>query len=47
MPQNGSYDLNDIDRERINGQAVLQFRPVDGLMAARAVVFGQASARAR
>src|SRR5256886_11522070 len=23
--------LNDIDRERINGQAVLQFRPVDNL----------------
>ncbi|WP_192878892.1 TonB-dependent receptor [Sphingopyxis lindanitolerans] len=33
VPQNASYDLNDIDRERINGQAVLQFRPVDGLTA--------------
>lgn len=33
VPQNASYDINDIDRERINGQAVLQFRPVDGLTA--------------
>lgn len=31
VPQNASYDLNDIDRERINGQVVLQFRPVDTL----------------
>lgn len=31
VPQNASYDLNDINRERINGQAVLQFRPADGL----------------
>lgn len=33
VPQNASYDLNDIDRERINGQAVLQFRPSDDLTA--------------
>ncbi|MFV0622982.1 TonB-dependent receptor [Sphingomonas sp. ac-8] len=33
VAQNASYDLNDIDRERINGQAVLQFRPVDSLTA--------------
>jgi TonB-dependent receptor len=33
VPQNASYDLNDIDRERINGQAVLQFRPIDSLTA--------------
>jgi TonB-dependent receptor len=33
VPQNASYDLNDIDRERINGQLVLQFRPVDRLTA--------------
>lgn len=33
VPQNASYNLQDIDRERINGQAVLQFRPVDGLTA--------------
>lgn len=33
VPQNASYDLNDINRERINGQAVLQFRPTDSLTA--------------
>jgi TonB-dependent receptor len=33
VPQNASYDLNDINRERINGQAVLQFRPIDSLTA--------------
>ena len=33
VPQNASYDLNDINRERINGQAVLQFRPTDELTA--------------
>lgn len=33
VPQNASYDLNDINRERINGQLVLQFRPVDDLTA--------------
>src|SRR3546814_13970664 len=33
VPQNASYDLNDINRERINGQAVLQFRPTDALTA--------------
>ena len=33
VPQNGSYDFADGKRERINGQAVLQFRPVDSLTA--------------
>jgi TonB-dependent receptor len=33
VPQNASYEFNDIDRERINGQAVLQFRPTDELTA--------------
>ena len=33
VPQNASYDLNDINRERINGQAVLQWRPMDELTA--------------
>src|SRR3546814_8854148 len=33
VPQNASYDLNDITRERINGPAVLQFRPTDSLTA--------------
>ena len=31
VQQNASYDLNEIDRKRINGQAVLQFRPMDNL----------------
>jgi TonB-dependent receptor len=33
VPQNASYDLNDVNRERINGQAVLQFRPSDAFTA--------------
>ena len=33
VPQNASYDRNDGRRERINGQAVIQFRPVDSLTA--------------
>jgi TonB-dependent receptor len=33
VPQNASYNLTDIDRERINGQLVLQFRPVDSVTA--------------
>jgi TonB-dependent receptor len=33
VPQNASYDLNDINRERINGQLTLQFRPLDNLTA--------------
>ncbi|GGB40942.1 TonB-dependent receptor [Sphingomonas metalli] len=33
VPQNLSYDLNDIQRERINGQLVLQARPSDTLTA--------------
>ncbi len=33
VPQNASYDVNDITRERINGQLVLQARPTDNLTA--------------
>ncbi len=33
VPQNGGYDVVDGRRQRINGQAVLQFRPVDSLVA--------------
>lgn len=33
IPQSAAYDLIDIDRERINGQAVLQVRPTDNLTA--------------
>jgi TonB-dependent receptor len=31
VTQNASYDFTDIDRERINGQVVLQFKPSDTL----------------
>ncbi|MGK6356937.1 TonB-dependent receptor [Sphingomonas sp. DT-207] len=33
VAQNASYNLEDIDRERINGQLVLQVRPADSLTA--------------
>ncbi len=33
VPQNGGYDVINGRRERINGQAVLQFRPTDQLTA--------------
>ena len=33
VPQNAGYDVVDISRERINGQAVLQYRPFDTLTA--------------
>lgn len=33
VPQNAAYDFTDINRERINGQAVLQWRPADNLTA--------------
>jgi TonB-dependent receptor len=33
VPQSAAYDLIDIDRERINGQAVLQVKPTDSLTA--------------
>lgn len=31
VPQNAGIGINDIERERINGQAVLQFKPTDTL----------------
>lgn len=33
IPQNASYSVNDIDRERVNGQLVLQYRPTERLTA--------------
>ncbi len=33
VPQNASYDVTNIRRERINGQLVLQFKPIDSLTA--------------
>lgn len=47
VPQNASYDLTDIDRERINGQAVLQVRPTDTLTATLDYTFSQNTVRAR
>ena len=31
LPQSVGYSVNDVDRERLNGQLVLQWRPVDAL----------------
>ena len=31
LPQSVAYSVNDVDRERLNGQLVLQWRPVDAL----------------
>jgi TonB-dependent receptor len=31
LPQNLLYSVNDVDRERLNGQLVLQWRPVDAV----------------
>src|SRR3546814_21030959 len=47
VPQNGSYNLNDIDRERINGQAVLQVRPADSLTATLEYTFSQNTVEVR
>jgi len=41
VPQNAAYDFYDFDRERINGQAVLQFRPTDTLDIAVDYLFSQ------
>jgi TonB-dependent receptor len=45
VPQNASYDLNDIDRERINGQAVLQFRATDDLTATVDYIYSRNTVR--
>lgn len=41
VPQNAAYDFYDFKRERINGQAVLQFRPTDTLDIAVDYLFSQ------
>jgi TonB-dependent receptor len=41
VPQNAAYDFYDFERERINGQAVLQFRPTDTLDLAVDYIFSQ------
>src|SRR3546814_20429066 len=47
VPQNASYDLNDINRERINGQAVLQFRPSDELTATVDYIYSRNTVQTR
>lgn len=41
VPQNASYDFSDFTRERINGQAVIQFKPTDTLDLAFDYIFSQ------
>ncbi len=43
VPQNAAYDFYDFKRERINGQAVLQFKPTDTLDLAVDYIFSQNS----
>jgi TonB-dependent receptor len=47
VTQNAGYDLTNIDRERINGQAVLQVRPMDSLTATVDYTFSQNTIDAR
>ena len=47
VTQNAAYNFTDIDSERINGQAVLQFRPVDSLTATVDYTFSQYTVDAR
>ncbi|HJS12442.1 TonB-dependent receptor [Sphingopyxis sp.] len=47
VAQNASYDLNDINRERINGQAVLQFRPSDALTATVEYIYSRNTVETR
>ena len=47
VPQNASYDLNDINRERINGQVVLQFRPTDSISGTVDYTFSQNTVEVR
>ena len=41
IPQDSRYDFSDISRERINGQLVLQFRPMDNLTLTGDVTYAQ------
>ncbi|MBR0553599.1 TonB-dependent receptor [Stakelama marina] len=47
VPQSASYNLNDIDRVRINGQLVLQFRPIDSLTATVDYTYSQNTVEVR
>lgn len=47
VTQNAGYDFTNIDRKRINGQAVLQVKPVDSLSAVLDYTFSQNTLHAR
>ena len=47
VPQNGSYNVTDIDRERINGQAVLQAKLGESVTATVDYTFSQNTVEAR
>ena len=47
VTQNAGYDFTDIKRERINGQAVLQFQPTDNLSASIDYTYAQNTIDAR
>lgn len=47
VTQNAGYDFTDIERERINGQAVLQIKPSDNLSAVIDYTFSQNTLDAR
>lgn len=47
VTQNASYDFTDIERERINGQLVLQWKPADHLTATVDYTFSQNTIDAR
>lgn len=47
VTQNAAYDFTDIERERINGQVVLQFKPTDTLSATIDYTFSQNTIDAR
>ena len=47
VPQNTAYDFTDIDRERINGQAVLQWQPSEQFNATLDYTFSQNTIDAR
>ncbi len=47
VTQNAGYDFTDVDRERINGQLVLQIKPTDNLSATIDYTFSQNTIDAR
>jgi hypothetical protein len=47
VTQNASYDFTDIDRERINGQLVMQAKPTDNLSMTVDYTYSQNTVKAR